>query len=194
VGHEPDALIQSIRFANLELDDPDPVGAPVVPPPLLLVDEEPGRAPETPPTSMIAGVFRGRIAAGRVCEMLIRTGLPREHLGLVMSDMTRARQFGHAGAPAAGTLAELAVSCVFVPAVGMYAVGSLLNSLTLLGSTKSPDGLGGALMAAGLGRREATRLARSVQAGGILIAVEVEPERAPEVRALLRMVRIGRIA
>ncbi len=136
------------------------------------------------PTSARAGI-----------ESLLRYGFEKEHISVAMSDATLNHQetangLAHEGdrtATGAAVGGGIGALVVGIAAVGAFAVAGPLAAL-LAGA--SAGGIGGSLLGAlvgsGVGDKEAEHVAREVEGGGIIVAVEVESARENEVREVLR--------
>lgn len=135
-------------------------------------------------TNITTGLYRRRREADVAARALLASGVTREQIGLLMSEMTQSREFGWVRNAGQEILAPLAAGAVLVQTLGMVAAGALLEDFSGLPLTNLTD----AIRRLGIDAEEAERLAEGVRNGGIAVItraeVEDELDAAPaEVRA-----------
>lgn len=144
---------------------------------------------------LVNALFVDSTSARQGVESLLRYGFEKEHISVAMSDSALNKHetpdgLAHdgdrtsMGAAIGGGLGAVVVG---LAAVGAFAVAGPLAAL-LAGA--SAGGIGGSLLGAlvgsGVGDGEARAVAREVEGGGIIVAVEVDEARENEVREVLR--------
>jgi hypothetical protein len=153
-------------------------------------------------TTLVTGVFRDRSTASHAVEQLTTNGFGRQEISVVMSESTRGREFAvtegtkapegaTVGAAAGGTIGAVvaglvAVGSIAIPGLGLLAAGPVIAALAGAGAGGAAGGLIGGLVGAGIPEHEAKFFEEEVKNGGILIGVQVQPERAGFAKELLR--------
>lgn len=137
--------------------------------------------------------FPNHLRANSAVEALLRSGVRREDVSLVLSESahpvhtTSQEQVGNgaaAGAAAGGTVgailaALLAVGSLAVPGAGIVVAGPIIAALAGAGVGGAAGGLMGALVSAGVREEEATHYAKHLESdGGILVCVHSPNEAA----------------
>jgi hypothetical protein len=153
-------------------------------------------------SKQVTATFKNRESARLAVEQLAREGFATEDISMLMSDMTRGREFGvvekskapegvAAGGAIGGTLGAIiaglsAVATVSVPGLGLIAAGPLLAALTGAGAGAAVGGLAGGLIGLGLPEHEAKLHANAVESGSILVGVFAHDDRVARAREILR--------
>jgi uncharacterized membrane protein len=151
--------------------------------------------------SFITGVFDDRVSAEAAVNQLTQLGFGQQDITVLMSDQTRAKEFGvtnktkapegaAAGATAGGVIGAIvagliAVGSIAVPG-GILVTGPLVAALAGAGVGGAAGTLVGALVGAGIPEHEAKALGERIKTGGILVGVHAEGERADYAKKVLK--------
>lgn len=137
--------------------------------------------------------FPNHLRANSAVEALLRSGVRREDVSLVLSESAHQptssaqEKVGNgaaAGAAAGGTVgailaALLAVGSLAVPGAGIVVAGPIIAALAGAGVGGAAGGLMGALVSAGVHEEEASYYAKHLQSdGGILVCVHSADDTA----------------
>jgi hypothetical protein len=153
-------------------------------------------------SKQVTATYKTRPAANQAIEVLTREGFAMDDISMLMSDLTRGREFsvvektkapegvatggaigGAIGAIAAGLTAIASLS---VPGLGLIAAGPLLAALTGAGAGAAVGGLAGGLIGLGIPEHEARLHATAVESGAILIGVFAHDDRVARAKEILR--------
>lgn len=153
----------------------------------------------------VAGIFDNSIAADRSVSELLSEGFSNSDISLLMTEATRDKLFsstddeaervakgGLAGAAIGGTLGALlagltAVGVIFLPGVGLLAVGPVVAALSGAGVGATVGGLSGALISSGFAADEANRFEEELKRGKAVVIVHTTDEnKAAVAKAILR--------
>ena len=150
---------------------------------------------------LVTGIFKTRLSAARAIEDLVNLGYSREDISLLMSDVTRGREFGlqmatkapegaAAGVAIGGVVGAVAASLValgiiIVPGLSLVAAGPVVAALAGLGAGAAAGGMTGALIGLGLPEHEAVFYHEAIEQGGILVGVYSHDDRADRARKIL---------
>ncbi|HKV39017.1 MAG TPA: hypothetical protein VJX67_07380 [Blastocatellia bacterium] len=150
---------------------------------------------------LVTGIFKTRLSAERAIEDLVNLGYSREDISLLMSDVTRGREFGlqmatkapegaAAGVAIGGVVGAVAASLValgiiIVPGLSLVAAGPVVAALAGLGAGAAAGGMTGALIGLGLPEHEAVFYHEAIEQGGILVGVYSHDDRADRARKIL---------
>jgi hypothetical protein len=151
--------------------------------------------------SLITGVFKSREAAERAADDLLRAGFARDDISLLMSDMTRGREFGiqmstkapegaATGATVGGILGAVtaglaAIGTLVIPGLPLIAAGPIVAVLAGLGAGAAAGGVTGALIGLGMPEHEAKLYNDAIQRGGILVGVYAHDDRKVTAKKIL---------
>jgi hypothetical protein len=151
--------------------------------------------------TLVTGIFKTRSGAERAVNDLISNGFSRDDISLLMSDMTRGREFGvematkapegaAAGATVGGVLGAIAAGLValgtiVVPGLGLLAAGPVVAILAGLGAGAAAGGLTGALIGLGIPEHEAKFYNDAIERGGILVGVYAHDDKKDVARKIL---------
>jgi hypothetical protein len=151
--------------------------------------------------TLVTGIFKTRSGAERAVNDLISNGFSRDDISLLMSDMTRGREFGvematkapegaAAGATVGGVLGAIAAGLValgtiVVPGLGLLAAGPVVAVLAGLGAGAAAGGLTGALIGLGIPEHEAKFYNEALERGGILVGVYSHDDKKDAARKIL---------
>ena len=140
----------------------------------------------------ITAIFDSTLAADQALIRLETAGIPRERIGLVVTESTRNNAFrveentkaaegGATGAAIGGVLGALAVGLtavgsIVVPGLGIFAAGPVIAALAGAGAGGAVGGLAGSLIGLGVPEFEAGVYEEKLQAGNILVAVETNTD------------------
>jgi hypothetical protein len=153
-------------------------------------------------THMVTALFRDRDSAERAYQALQARGYDKEDVNLVMSDETRARQFGKSstgggqqtelgtkaaegagiGGAIGGTLGAIGAALAAVgtslaiPGLGIVVAGPLAAALAGAGAGAATGGLVGALIGAGIPEERVKEYEKGIKEGGILMGVKPRSE------------------
>ena len=151
--------------------------------------------------TLVTGIFKTRSSAERAVDGLVSNGFSRDDISLLMSDMTRGREFGvqmatkapegaAAGATVGGVLGAIAAGLValgtiVVPGLGLLAAGPAVAVLAGLGAGAAAGGLTGALIGLGIPEHEAKFYNDVIEGGGILLGVYAHDDKKDLARKIL---------
>lgn len=151
--------------------------------------------------TLVTGIFKTRSGAERAVDDLISNGFSRDDISLLMSDMTRGREFGvematkapegaAAGATVGGVLGAIAAGLValgtiVVPGLGLLAAGPVVAILAGLGAGAAAGGLTGALIGLGIPEHEAKFYNDAIERGGILVGAYAHDDKKDVARIIL---------
>ena len=142
---------------------------------------------------LVTGLFRSRNAAEAAANKLSEMGYTQSDVSVLMSNETRAREFGietgtkaaegagvggAVGGTAGAVLAAIAAvgTSVALPGLGLVVAGPLAAALAGAGAGGLTGGLIGALVGAGIPEYRAKVYEEGMRAGGILLGVEAKSE------------------
>ncbi|MCL4298521.1 MAG: general stress protein [Anaerolineae bacterium] len=151
----------------------------------------------------IAGLFEHEQAADRAISELQKKGFNKEHFGVITRNRITQKvnreediregtvkadqKLGVTGGAAVGGLTGLllGVGALFIPGIGpVLAAGTLGAIAAGTGMGAVAGGLLGALTSMGI-TEEAEVYAEGIKRGGVLLVVEADDERAPEVDKIM---------
>ena len=152
-------------------------------------------------SKLITGIFPTRGSADRAVQDLAAAGFRTEDVSVLMPETDLGREFnvekntkapegaatgaaigGTVGAVAAGLAA---IGTVAIPGMAFVAAGPLVAALTGLGAGAAAGGITGALVGLGIPEHEAKLYKEKMGAGGVLVGVHAEGDRAKEARRIL---------
>lgn len=151
--------------------------------------------------AFITGIFHNRVAAHAAVEALTAQGFLQNEISVLMSQETRGREFGIkeetkapegavTGAVAGGVLGAIVLALVAAGSIvipgGILVAGPIAAALAGLGVGGAAGGIVGALIGAGVPEHEAKLLNERLRAGGILVGVHAEGERASVAKQILK--------
>jgi hypothetical protein len=152
----------------------------------------------------IAGLFEQEQAADRAISELQKNGFNKEHFGVITRNRITQKvnreediragtvkadqKLGVTGGAAVGGLTGLllGVGALFIPGIGpVVAAGTLAAIAAGTGMGAVAGGLLGALTSMGI-TEETEAYAEGIKRGGVLLVVEADDERAPEVDKIMK--------
>jgi hypothetical protein len=138
-------------------------------------------------SNTVTAVFTTRPDAARAVDELVRAGISRDAISLLVAEAARGQHFkvvegdkaaagaiggGVVGGVLGGLAAGLvAIGVIVAPGLGLVAVGPLLAALAGVGAGGAAGGLVGGLVGLGIPEHHAKAMDEKVTRGGILIAV-----------------------
>lgn len=141
-------------------------------------------------TNHVTATFKTRAAAEDAVDSLIAGGFFQEDISLLVTDTTRGSAFalkegtksesyeatGAEAGGAFGAITALLISASVIPSGGLslVAIGPIAATLAGLGAGGLLGGLVGSLVGLGVPEHEAKIFEKDVQAGNILLAVNVD--------------------
>jgi len=154
-------------------------------------------------TALITGFFKTRTGAEAAVDALLKRGHDKEDISVLMSNETRAKEFGiepgtkaatgaSLGGAVGGTvgavLAAIAAvgTSIALPGLGLVIAGPAAAALAGLGAGAATGGLVGALIGAGIPEHRAKVYETGLREGGILVGVQARNDgEAKEIEHLL---------
>jgi len=142
---------------------------------------------------LVTALFTSKVAAESAVDALLKRGLSRDDISVLMSDATRSKEFAiqtrtHAadglgiGAAAGGAvgavLAAIAAvgTTLFLPGINLVIAGPIAAALAGAGAGGAAGGVIGALVGAGIPEYRAKVYEAGIKGGGILIGVEARSD------------------
>jgi hypothetical protein len=138
---------------------------------------------------LVTGLFKNRVTAEAAVREVSKWGYTRDDISVLMSDVTRNKEFGiEAGSKAAegagvggavggavgAVLAAIAAigSSIALPGLGIVIAGPIAVALAGAGAGAATGGLIGLLVGAGIPEHRAKVYDAKLREGGILVGVE----------------------
>ncbi|MBI2234567.1 MAG: hypothetical protein HYU57_06235 [Micavibrio aeruginosavorus] len=155
------------------------------------------------PHHIVSATFNDRHSAESVLSRLEKSGITKNQISLLVTDIGRGRHFGidehskmdkgiAAGATAGGVVgavigALMAASVIVVPGINLVVAGSLASGLAGFGAGVAAGGLVGALIGAGIPEHEARIYEKELKSGNVLLAVDtLSDEQKRHVKEILQ--------
>lgn len=153
--------------------------------------------------TLITGLFRKRIAAEAAVEVILKRGIRRENIGVLLSDATKNKELaieprtragagagiGSAIGAAIGALLAASVTTganLVVPGLNLIVAAPVAAALAGAGAGSILGNLAGALIGAGMTEFKA-RVYSTVAQGGVLLGIETENKNeAAQLERLLK--------
>jgi hypothetical protein len=152
-------------------------------------------------SKLITGIFPTRSSADRAVQDLVSAGFRTEDVSVLMPETDVGREFNvekntkapegaATGATIGGVVGAVAmglaaIGTVAVPGLAFVAGGPIVAALTGLGAGAAAGGLTGALVGLGIPEHEAKIYKEKMGAGGVLVGVYAEGDRAKEAKRIM---------
>ena len=152
----------------------------------------------------VTGLFYNYVRANATVDALLRQGYQQKDVSLIMSEATRAKEFGHeengnkalegagVGASVGGTVGAVVAAIAAVgttlaiPGLGLFIAGPIAAGLAGAGAGGAVGGLVGGLVGAGIPKSRAELYEEGLKKGGIVVGVQtLNDEEADRVEKLL---------
>ncbi len=142
-------------------------------------------------SNWITGLFFNKVRANATVDALLNQGYAQKDVSLIMSQETRAREFGHeeegnkalegagVGASLGGTVGAVVAAIAAVgttlaiPGLGLFIAGPIAAGLAGAGAGGAVGGLVGGLVGAGIPKSRAELYEEGLKKGGIVVGVQV---------------------
>ncbi|RYE78794.1 MAG: hypothetical protein EOO74_04760, partial [Myxococcales bacterium] len=139
----------------------------------------------------VTGLFYNYVRANATVDALLRQGYQQKDVSLIMSEATRAKEFGHeengnkalegagVGASVGGTVGAVVAAIAAVgttlaiPGLGLFIAGPIAAGLAGAGAGGAVGGLVGGLVGAGIPKSRAELYEEGLKKGGIVVGVQV---------------------
>jgi len=152
-------------------------------------------------SKLITGIFPTRSSADRAVQDLVSAGFRTEDVSVLMPETDVGREFNvekntkapegaATGATIGGVVGAVAmglaaIGTVAVPGLAFVAGGPIVAALTGLGAGAAAGGLTGALVGLGIPEHEAKIYKEKMGAGGVLVGVTADGDRAKEAKRIM---------
>jgi hypothetical protein len=152
-------------------------------------------------SKLITGIFPTRSGADRAMQDLMDAGFRTEEISVLQPETnvgsefnveknTKAPEGAATGAAIGGAVGAVAmglaaVATVAIPGMAIVAAGPIIAALTGLGAGAAAGGLTGALIGLGIPEHEAKLYHEKMGAGGVLVGVDADGDRAGAAKRIL---------